>query len=182
MSRVGEQPIVLSKGVEVSIVDDGVSVKGPKGSLTRRLHADMQVSSENGVVKVSRPSDGREHRSLHGLTRSLLANMVIGVSEGFEKTLDLVGVGYRVQQSGKNLTLSVMLSHTVEVKPLEDIELKVEGNNVIRVRGMDKQAVGQIAAQIRSIRPPNAYTGKGIRYRGEQIKLKPGKSARRGLE
>jgi len=182
MSRVGTQPIVLPKGVEVSIGDDGVTVKGPKGTLTRRFHADMQVSSENGVVKVARPSEEREHRALHGLTRSLVANMVIGVSEGFERTLDLVGVGYRAQQSGKTVTLSVMLSHTVEVKPLEGIDLAVEGSNVIKVRGMDKQAVGQIAAEIRSVRPPNPYTGKGIRYRGEQVKLKPGKSARRALE
>ena len=182
MSRVGNQPIVLPKGVELSIGDDVVTVKGPKGSLTWRHHADMQVSSENGVVKVARPSEQREHRALHGLTRSLIANMVTGVSEGYEKTLDLVGVGYRVQQTGKSITLSVMFSHTVEVKPLEGIELAVEGNNVIKIRGTDKQAVGQIAAKIRSVRPPNPYTGKGIRYRGEQIKLKPGKSARRALE
>ena len=182
MSRVGSQPIVLPKGVEFSLRDDGVTVKGPKGSLTQSFHADMQVTSENGVVKVSRPSDQRDHRALHGLTRSLIANMVTGVSEGYEKTLDLVGVGYRVQQAGKSITLNVMLSHSVEVEPLDGLVLEVEGNNVIKVRGTHKQAVGQIAAQIRRVRPPNPYTGKGIRYRGEQVKLKPGKSARRALE
>lgn len=182
MSRVGSEPIVLPKGVEFSLGDDGVTVKGPKGSLTQSFHADMQVTSENGVVKVSRPSDQRDHRALHGLTRSLIANMVTGVSEGYEKTLDLVGVGYRVQQTGKSITLNVMLSHSVEVEPLDGLVLEVEGNNVIKVRGTQKQAVGQIAAQIRRVRPPNPYTGKGIRYRGEQVKLKPGKSARRALE
>jgi large subunit ribosomal protein L6 len=172
----------LPKGVVFSLRDDGVTVKGPKGTLTQSFHADMQVTSENGVVKISRPSDQRDHRALHGLTRSLIANMVTGVSEGYEKTLDLVGVGYRVQQTGKSITLNVMLSHSVEVEPLDGLVLEVEGNNVIKVRGTHKQAVGQIAAQIRRVRPPNPYTGKGIRYRGEQVKLKPGKSARRALE
>ena len=182
MSRIGSQPVTLPKGVEVSIDGREVSVKGPRGTLTWSFHPDMIVSSEDGTVKVQRPSDKREHRALHGLTRSLLANMVIGVSDGFEKTLDLVGVGYRVQESGEGVRLSVMLSHNVEVHPGEGVSLEVEGNNLIRVRGIDKQAVGQIAAEIRAVRPPNPYTGKGIRYRGEQVKLKPGKSARRTLE
>ena len=182
MSRVGIQPIGLPKGVEVSISGNEVMVKGPKGSMTQSFHRDMAVSNENGSVRVERPSDERAHRALHGLTRTLISNMVIGVNEGFEKTLELVGVGYRVQQSGKGLTLNVMLSHTVEIQPREGVSLEVEGNNLIRVRGVDKQAVGQTAAEIRKVRPPNAYTGKGIRYRGEQVKLKPGKSARRVLE
>ena len=130
-------------------------------------------------MKVMRPSDESQDKAFHGLTRSLLANMVIGVSNGFSKDLELVGVGYRVQQKGKGVTLSVMLSHTVDIDPPEGVELKVEGNNQITVSGIDKQAVGQLAAEIRKVRPPNAYTGKGIRYSGEVIRQKPGKSARR---
>ena len=179
MSRIGKQPIPLPAGVDVAIDGREVMVKGPKGSLTQVLPKDMMVSNENGTLRVERPSDERNHRALHGLTRSLLANMVVGVSQGFEKTLELVGVGYRVQQTGAGLTLSVMLSHTVEVQPREGIALEVEGNNRIHVRGIDKQAVGQTAAEIRKVRPPNVYTGKGVRYLGEQVRLKPGKSARR---
>ena len=126
----------------------------------------------------AQPNEGH-HRALHGLTRSLLANMVTGVSEGFSKSLELVGVGYRVQQSGKGITLNVMYSHPVAIDPPDGITLEVEGNNRIHVRGIDKQKVGQLAAQIRKVRPPNIYTGKGIRYFGEQVRLKPGKSARR---
>ena len=181
MSRVGTQPITLPSGTSVEIGDEAVTIKGPKGSLTQTIPGGMSVSADNGAVTVTRPSDGRAHRSLHGLTRSLLANMVQGVTEGYVKALDLVGVGYRVQQSGKGITLSVMLSHTVDVQPRDGITLEVEGNNRIYVRGIDKQAVGQTAAEIRSVRPPNAYTGKGIRYAGEQVRLKPGKSARRVL-
>ena len=139
----------------------------------------MAISTENGSVSVSRPSDERQHRALHGLTRSLIANMVEGVSQGFTKTLEFVGVGYRAQQSGKGVTLSVMLSHTVDIQPPEGVTLEVQGNNIIRVSGIDKQAVGQIAAKIRATRPPNAYTGSGIRYQGEQVRLKPGKSAKK---
>jgi len=179
MSRVGSQPIPLPAGVDVTIDGSEVTVKGPKGSLTRVFHQDMKVSRENGTLKVDRPSDERDHRALHGLTRSLLANMVAGVTQGFEKIIELVGVGYRVQQSGKGITLNVMLSHTVEIQPRYDTTLEVEGNNLVHVRGTDKQAVGQMAAELRAVRPPNVYTGKGIRYQGEQVRLKPGKSARR---
>ena len=181
MSRVGNQPIALPDGVDVDIKDDEITVKGPKGSLTQSIAMDIRVSADNGSLKVERPSDERSHRALHGLTRSLLANMVTGVSQGFAKTLELVGVGYRVQQSGQSVTLSVMLSHTVDVKPPDGITLEVESNNLVHVRGIDKQAVGQTAAKIRIVRPPNVYTGKGIRYLGEQVRLKPGKSARRAL-
>ena len=181
MSRVGSQPIEVPEGVEVTISDGEVTVKGPKGSLTNRFHPDMAVSTENGSVKVERPSDEQNHRALHGLTRSLLANMVTGVSDGFAKTIELVGVGYRVQQSGKGITLSVMFGHTVEIQPRDGITMEVEGNNVIHVRGIDKQVVGQTAAEIRTVRPPNVYTGKGIRFRGERVHLKPGKSARRAI-
>lgn len=179
MSRVGNEPIPVPDGVDTKIEGSGVTVKGPKGTLSQTFSQDMTISRENGVVKVQRPSDEREHRALHGLTRSLLANMVLGVSQGFSKSLELVGVGYRVQQSGQGVTLSVMLSHQVDVQPPEGITLEVEGTNRINVSGIDKQAVGQIAAEIRSVRPPNPYTGKGIRYAGEFVRIKPGKSARR---
>ena len=179
MSRIGKQPIPVPSGVEVEINGAQVSVKGPRGSLTQTFRESMEITRENGFIKVQRPSDEREQRALHGLTRSLLANMVVGVSEGFTKTLDLVGIGYRVQQTGDSITLSVMLSHTVVVDPLPGVTLVVEGNNRIHVRGIDKQAVGQVAAQIRAVRRPNVYTGKGIRYSDEVVHIKPGKSARR---
>ena len=179
MSRVGYKPIPLPQGVEVSINVGEVSVNGPKGSLTQSLHPDMIITNEDGTLKVSRPSDERVHRSLHGLTRSLLANMVTGVTEGYQKTLDLVGVGYRVQQVDEKIQLQVGFSHSVEVSPLPGVNLVVEGNNRIHVQGTDKQRVGEMAARIRRIRPPNVYTGKGIKYSDEQPRIKPGKSARR---
>ena len=181
MSRVGNQPVTVPQGVKVSIAGSDVTVEGPRGSITLSCHPDMILSNEDASLKVARPTDQRQHRALHGLTRSLLFNMVTGVSQGFEKSLELVGIGYRAQQEGDGVRLNVMLSHTVDIPAPDGIEIAVEGNNIIRVRGVDKQAVGQIAAQIRRVRPPNAYTGKGIRYQGEQAKIKPGKSARRAL-
>lgn len=179
MSRIGNQPIQIPDGVEIKISGPNVSVKGPKGDITSVFDFGMEIKQEDDVVKVTRPTDESQDKAFHGLTRSLLANMIIGVSNGFSKDLELVGVGYRVQQKGKGITLSVMLSHTVDIDPPEGVELKVEGNNQITVSGIDKQAVGQLAAEIRKVRPPNAYTGKGIRYSGEVVRLKPGKSARR---
>ena len=179
MSRVGKQPIDVPSGVTVSIGATDVTVKGPRGSLNQTFHEAMKIVQDNGTVRVERPSDEREHRSLHGLTRSLIANMVEGVSEGFVRTLDLVGVGYRVLQSGEGLTLSVMFSHSVEIKAVPGLTLEVEGNSRIHVRGIDKQLVGRVAADIRAVRPPNVYTGKGIRYANEVVRQKPGKSARR---
>ena len=179
MSRIGNQPIQIPDGVEIKISGPNVSVKGPKGDVTSVFDFGMDIKQEDDVVKVTRPTDESQDKAFHGLTRSLLANMIIGVSNGFSKDLELVGVGYRVQQKGKGITLSVMLSHTVDIDPPEGVELKVEGNNQITVSGIDKQAVGQLAAEIRKVRPPNAYTGKGIRYSGEVVRLKPGKSARR---
>jgi large subunit ribosomal protein L6 len=179
MSRIGNQPIQIPDGVEIKISGPNVSVKGPKGDITSVFDFGMDIKQEDDVVKVARPTDESQDKAFHGLTRSLLANMIIGVSNGFSKDLELVGVGYRVQQKGKGITLSVMLSHTVDIDPPEGVELKVEGNNQITVSGIDKQAVGQLAAEIRKVRPPNAYTGKGIRYSGEVVRLKPGKSARR---
>ena len=179
MSRIGNQPIQIPDGVEIKISGPNVSVKGPKGDITSVFDFGMEIKQEDDVVKVTRPTEESQDKAFHGLTRSLLANMIIGVSNGFSKDLELVGVGYRVQQKGKGITLSVMLSHTVDIDPPEGVELKVEGNNQITVSGIDKQAVGQLAAEIRKVRPPNAYTGKGIRYSGEVVRLKPGKSARR---
>ena len=179
MSRVGKQPIPVPSGVVVSVKDHDVTVKGPRGTLSRTFHPDMTISNQDGEVKVERPSDANEHKALHGLTRSLVNNMVVGVSDGYTKVLSLVGVGYRVQQSGQGISLSVMLSHTVEIQPLAGTTLEVEGNNRITVSGNDKQAVGQMAAQIRAVRRPNVYTGKGIRYADEGVHIKPGKSARR---
>ena len=179
MSRVGSKPVSIPSGVEVRIDGSEVTVTGQRGSLRQQFHSDMKISKEDGALKVERPTDERDHRALHGLTRSLLANMVAGVSEGFAKTLEFVGVGYRAQQAGDGVTLNVMFSHTVEIKPVPGITMDVEGNNRIHVRGIDKQMVGQVAAQIRAKRPPNIYTGKGIRYANEVIHLKPGKSARR---
>jgi len=165
--------------VKVAIDGSNVTATGPKGTLSQLCHPDMKITAGEGTLNVARPSDERDHRALHGLTRSLLANLVAGVTEEFAKTLDLVGVGYRVQQKGSGVTLNVMFSHTVDVQPRPGITLEVEGNNRIQIRGIDKQAVGQTAAEIRAVRPPNVYTGKGIRYAGEQVRLKPGKSARR---
>jgi large subunit ribosomal protein L6 len=179
MSRVGKQPIPLPSGVDVKIDGSQVTIKGSKGTLVDTFHPDMSISTDNGSLAVERPSDEKQHKALHGLTRSLLANMVIGVTEGYSRSLELVGVGYRVRQSGKGIKLSVMLSHEVDYQPREGVAIAVEGNNLIHLSGIDKQAVGQAAAEIKKVRPPNVYTGKGIRYRGEQVRLKPGKSARR---
>ena len=179
MSRIGKQPINLPSGVQVTLGQDLVTVQGPGGTLSQAVNSDINVEVKDSQVRVSRPSDARQHRALHGLTRSLVANMVTGVSQGYQKTLDIVGVGYRAQQAGNNVVLVVGFSHTVEIQPLEGIALEVEGNNRVHVRGINKQQVGEMAARIRAVRRPNAYTGKGIRYLNEQVKLKPGKSGGR---
>ena len=179
MSRIGQAPIPLPSSVTVTVGPELVGVKGPRGELSLRVNSAISVEVSDSVINVSRPSDSREHRSLHGLTRSLVFNMVTGVTEGFQKTLDLVGVGYRVQQSGQDIVLQVGFSHPVNIKPLPGVTLEVEGNNRINVSGNDKQMVGEVAAQIRKVRPPNAYTGKGVRYSDERVRLKPGKSATR---
>ena len=179
MSRIGNQPILIPDGVNVDISGSEVTVKGPKGELSGAFSKDINITESDGNVLVTRPSDEAEHKAFHGLTRSLLANMVDGVNKGFEKDLELVGVGYRVQQTGKGITLNVMLSHTVVMQPPEGVTLEVTDNNKIKVSGIDKQKVGQLASEIRRVRPPNVYTGKGIRYAGEVVRIKPGKSARR---
>jgi len=176
MSRVGRMPINKPPGVTVTIEGVEVTVKGPRGELRRSFTPDMTIAENDDSLVVTRPSDNREHRALHGLTRSLLANMVEGVTNGFEKTLEIVGVGYRAEKSGDNLVIRIGYSHPVEVKPLPGVSLAVEGANRIKVSGINKEMVGQMAAEIRSIRPPDAYKGKGIRYAGEVVRLKAGKT------
>ena len=178
MSRVGRMPIAIPSGVTVAIDKNRVKVTGPKGELSRAINPEMSVAQKDNTLIVTRPSDDQEHRSQHGLTRGLINNMVTGVSGGFEKQLEIVGVGYRVEKSGEKLVLRVGFSHLVEVEPLPGITLSVEGNNRIKVAGIDKQAVGEMAARIRKIRPPDAYKGKGIRYAGELVHLKPGKAGK----
>ena len=171
-------PIPVPDGVKVIIEPDSVTVTGPKGELNRRFNPDISIVLEDKNLIVSRPDDSKEHRSLHGLTRSLLANMVQGVSGGFEKTLEIVGVGYRAEKAEDKLVLRVGFSHQVEVTPLPGVSLEVEGNNRIKVSGINKEVVGEMAAEIRGIRPPDAYKGKGIRYAGEVIRLKAGKAGK----
>ena len=179
MSRIGRKPIAIPQGVSVAVDGADVTVAGPRGELALAVHPAMTVAADGGAITVARASDEGHHRALHGLTRSLLANMVTGVSEGYTRHLDLVGVGYRAHQEGPGVTLSVMRSHTVTVNPPEGVTIEVQGQTQVTVRGIDKQKVGQLAAEIRRVRPPNPYTGKGIRYSGEQVRLKPGKAARR---
>jgi large subunit ribosomal protein L6 len=178
MSRIGKMPIAVPSGTTVSIDKNRVNVKGPKGELSRSFVPDMSISLEDDILTVTRPSDSPEHRSQHGLTRTLLANMVQGVSKGFDRYLDIVGVGYRAEMSGNKLVLRVGYSHTVEISPLPGVSLAAETANRIKVSGIDKEAVGEMAAEIRAVRPPDAYKGKGIRYAGEVVRLKPGKSGK----
>ncbi len=176
MSRVGRMPIPVPQGVEVSIKGNEVAVKGPKGELCRHFNPDMSITLNDSKLIVSRPSDSKVHRSLHGLTRSLLANMVEGVDKGFEKNLEIVGAGYRAEKTGDKLVIRIGYSHQVEVSPLPDVSLAVEGASRIKVTGINKEMVGEMAAKIRAIRPPDAYKGKGIRYADELIHLKAGKA------
>ena len=178
MSRIGKQPIPIPSGVEVQIEGSTVTIKGPKGSLTQSFNEDMTMTLEEGVLSVTRPSDERQHRSLHGLTRTLLANMVAGVSEGFHKNLEIVGVGYRAELKGSDIQLALGFSHTVLVKAPEGITFEVPAPTRITVRGIDKQRVGQVAAEIRSWRKPEPYKGKGVRYEGEHVRRKLGKTAK----
>ena len=178
MSRVGRQPIPISPDVKVEVEGSHVTVKGPRGELSRDLHPDMRLDLEDSELRVTRPSDAPRHRSLHGLTRALIANMVAGVQTGFTKTLEMQGVGYRAQQQGDRLVLAVGLSHTVEISPPDGISFEVEGTSRIHVRGIDKEKVGQVAAEIRRVRPPEPYKGKGIRYLGEHVRRKAGKAGK----
>jgi len=178
MSRIGNKPIEIPSGVEVSIDHLTVSVKGPKGSLTKKFHQDMIVRKEDNQIVVERPSDEKLHRALHGTTRSIISNMIEGVTNGFEKTLELVGVGYRASKSGKKVVLTVGYSHPVEVQPEEGIEIDVPEQTKIVVKGIDKERVGAVAANIRSIREPEPYKGKGIKYQNERIRRKEGKTGK----
>ena len=177
MSRIGKLPIEIPAGVTINVADHTtVTVKGPKGELEQKFNKDMKIELKDGVVEVTRPSDKKEHRALHGLTRALLNNMVVGVTKGFEKSLEIVGVGYRAQLNGKDIVLNMGYSHPVNVAQPQGITFEVPSNTAIIVKGIDKQLVGQVAANIRAIRSPEPYKGKGIRYKGEVVKRKEGKS------
>jgi len=167
MSRIGRMPIPIPSGVTVTIKANNIKVKGPKGELSRDFHPDMAVAIQDNAVIVSRPSDARNHRALHGLTRSLLANMVQGVTKGYEKNLEIVGVGYKAEKAGEKLMLRLGLSHIVEVTALPGVSLALESPTKVKISGIDKESVGQNAAEIRALRLPDAYKGKGIRYAGE---------------
>ena len=179
LSRIGRKAIPVPPGVQITLEYGAVTVTGPNGTLSQPIHPEAIVKVEGGHILVERSTSRKFHRSLHGLTRSLIANAITGATQGYEKTLELMGVGYRVQQSGNGIVLNVGYSHTVEIEPLEGVTLTVEGNNRVRVRGVDKQKVGQVASVIRKVRPPNAYKEKGIKYAGEVLHLKPGKAAAR---
>lgn len=177
MSRIGRMPIAVPAGVTVSIADGNVvTVKGPKGTLTKELHPDMIIKTEGSEVTVSRPSEIKMHKALHGLTRTLLNNMVIGVTEGFEKKLEVNGVGYRAQLQGKKLVMNLGYSHSVEMEPAEGITIEVPTANEIIIKGIDNQVVGEFAAKVREKRPPEPYKGKGIKYATEHIRRKEGKT------
>jgi large subunit ribosomal protein L6 len=171
-------PIIVPKGVDVKVDGASVTVKGPKGELSREINSEMTLEQTDGQITVSRPSDQARHRAQHGLTRALVNNMVVGVSEGFAKTLEMQGVGYRAQMQGRDLVLAIGFSHPVNVPPPAGIEFEVEGTSRIIVRGINREQVGQVAADVRKIRPPEPYKGKGIRYLGEYVRRKAGKAGK----
>lgn len=180
MSRIGKIPVEIPAGVEIKIADGNfITIKGPKGTLERKLADDMNIAVENNQVVVTRPSDLKRHKALHGLTRTLISNMVEGVTKGYEKVLEVNGVGYRAAKSGKKLTLTLGYSHPVEMTDPEGIETILEGQNKITVKGIDKEKVGQFAAEIRTKRPPEPYKGKGIKYADETIRRKVGKTGKK---
>jgi large subunit ribosomal protein L6 len=182
MSRIGKAPITIPVGVDIKIDGNQVTVKGPKGQLSRDFHRDMEFGREDGTVVVRRPSDEQRHRELHGLTRALLANMVLGVTDGFEKVLEIEGTGYRAESDGDVLVLSLGYSHLVRYTPPSGVSFEIENRGKkITVRGIDKEAVGQSAVDIRSKRPPEPYKGKGVRYQGEHIRRKAGKAGKVGV-
>lgn len=180
MSRIGKQPVAIPQGVDVTIDGSTVTAKGKLGELTRSFSPILTIKQEGDEIIVTRPNDSREAKSLHGLTRTLIHNMVVGVTEGFSKNLEINGVGYRAQKQGKNLNLSLGFSHPVVVEPPQGIEFDVPSANAITVKGIDKEVVGQIAAEIRSFREPEPYKGKGIKYAGEHIRRKEGKAGAKG--
>ncbi len=186
MSRIGKRPIPLPKGVEITVSDTNyVTVKGPKGSLSQQIPADILIKQESGMLNVDRPSDSKQHRSLHGLSRTLVANMVTGVTDGYQRVLEIAGIGYRAQREGRNLVLLVGYSHPIRISPPEGVTFEImdrrsanEPQQVI-VRGIDKQMVGEQAAKVRAVRPPEPYKGYGIRYQGERIRRKAGKAGKK---
>lgn len=178
MSRIGKLPVEIPAGVEVKLSGNTLTVKGPKGELVRELHPEMNIEVQDNAVVVTRPSDKKEHRALHGLTRTLIANMVEGVTKGYQRNLEIVGVGYRAAKQGNKLVLTVGYSHPVEITPEDGLEIEVPAPTKIQVKGIDKEKVGQLAANIRKVRPPEPYLGKGIRYEGERIIRKAGKAGR----
>lgn len=180
MSRIGKVPVAIPSGVEVKVEGRTVTVKGPKGELSRTMHPEVIIEVKEGEVVVSRPNDGKLQRSLHGLTRTLIANMVEGVTKGYEKALEIRGVGYRASKQGNKLVLSVGYSHPVELEPPAGIEFEVPQPTRITVRGIDKELVGEIAAKVRGVREPEPYLGKGISYEGERIRRKAGKAGKAG--
>ena len=178
MSRIGKKPITIPAGVEVKVNGNEVTVKGPKGELKNTFNADMAIAMEGNEITVTRPTDNKEHRALHGLTRTLIANMIEGVANGYSKTLEVNGVGYRVQKQGKNLVMNLGFSHQVIVVEVPGITIEVPSPNQIVISGADKQQVGQFAAEVREKRPPEPYKGKGIKYADEHIRRKEGKAAK----
>jgi len=180
MSRIGRKPVSILKGVEVKQTNGTIMVKGPKGELTLDVHPDITVVVDESEVRVERPSDAKTHRALHGLTRALIANMVTGVTKGFSKTLEIVGVGYRADAKGKGITLALGFSHPIEYVPVEGVKLECPNQTTVVVSGIDKAKVGQTAAEIRAFRPPEPYKGKGVKYQDEHIRRKAGKTASSG--
>jgi large subunit ribosomal protein L6 len=176
MSRIGKKPVSVPKGVNLDLQGSTVAVKGPKGELRRTLHPEMKLTLDNGSFTVERPSDDKRHKALHGLTRTLVQNMVDGVSKGFSKTLEIQGVGYKAEAKPYGVNLIVGYSHPVKYEAPKGIKISVENNTVVKIEGADKEVVGQVAAELRSVRPPEPYKGKGIRYQGEQVRRKAGKT------
>ena len=181
MSRIGNKPIPIPDKVQVNVDGSEVTVKGPKGELYYRFSPEIKIEREDGQIVVTRPTDLRHHRAMHGTTRALLANMVTGVSDGFERVLEVEGVGYRAEMDGKTLVMHLGYSHPIPVEPPQDVEFAVEERGrIVRIRGIDKQVVGELAAVIRKMRPPEPYKGKGVRYQGERIRRKAGKAGKAG--
>ena len=177
MSRIGKMPVEVPEGVDIKYAGGTLTVKGSKGELSLVPHAEMKVTVDETEIRVERPSDQKEHRALHGLTRSLIANMVDGVTNGYAKTLEIIGVGYRVDRKGKGIVLNLGFSHTIDYMPADGVSIECPNQTTMVVSGVDKQKVGQAAAEIRSFRPPEPYKGKGVRYKGEYVRRKAGKTA-----
>jgi large subunit ribosomal protein L6 len=177
MSRIGKKPVPLPQGVSAQVEGRRVTIKGPKGELSRMVHPDLTLAVEDGTVVVRRPSDESRHKALHGLTRTLVANMVAGVTKGFSKTLEIQGVGYKAEMKPFGVQLTIGLSHAVPYHAPKGVKIAVENNVIVKVEGLDKELVGQVAAELRALRPPEPYKGKGIRYQGEQVRRKAGKTA-----